>query len=156
MSGRLQPVLNELETEVLSRLVGIMLPASADYGVPSANDPKIFADILNSIGQDQNAVKRAVAGLIEQVNNFISLDDTSAEIAALSYTDAGGPDLLVLGRCILQCYYRDDRVLEGVGLTPRPPFPIGHKLEDGDFNLLNEVRNRPRMWRDIDWAGADS
>lgn len=156
MSGRLQQILNELETEVLSRLVGIMLPASADYGVPSANDPKIFADILNSIGQDQNAVKRAIAGLIEQVNDFISLDDTSAEISALSYIDAGGPDLLVLGRCILQCYYRDDRVLNGAGLTPRAPFPIGHKLEDGDFSLLDEVRSRPRMWRDIDWVGADS
>ncbi|RPI33292.1 MAG: hypothetical protein EHM67_15515, partial [Hyphomicrobiaceae bacterium] len=65
----------------------------------------------------------------------------------------GGPDLMALGRAVLQCYYRDDRVFIALGLEPRPPFPKGHALEQGDWSLLETVRARPRMWRDVDGKG---
>jgi len=58
-----------------------------------------------------------------------------------------------LGRAVLQCYYRDDRVMRALGLEPRPPYPKGHVLEQGDWSLLDAVRGRPRMWRDIDGTG---
>jgi hypothetical protein len=54
----------------------------------------------------------------------------------------------VLGRVILQCYYRDDRVLRSVGLEPRAPFPKGHTIEQGYWSLLDAVRSRPLLWRD--------
>jgi hypothetical protein len=41
-----------------------------------------------------------------------------------------------LTRVVLQCYYRDDRVVRSLGLEPRPPHPKGHVLEDGDWSLL--------------------
>jgi hypothetical protein len=49
---------------------------------------------------------------------------------------------------ILQCYYRDDRVMRSLELEPRPPFPKGHTLEQGDWSLLDAVRGRAKMWRD--------
>ncbi len=33
-------------------LAEMMIPASAEYGVPSAGDEAIFADILQSLGRD--------------------------------------------------------------------------------------------------------
>ena len=39
-------------------------------------------------------------------------------------------------------------LIETLGLEPRPPFPLGHTLEQGDWSLLDAVRGRPRMWRD--------
>jgi hypothetical protein len=39
-------------------------------------------------------------------------------------------------------------VLRSLGMEPRPPFPKGHTLEQGDWSLLDAVRNRPRLWRD--------
>ena len=41
-----------------------------------------------------------------------------------------------------------------LGLEPRAPFPKGHVLEQGDWSLLEAVRGRPRMWRDVDGKGA--
>ena len=64
-----------------------------------------------------------------------------------------GPTMAALGRAVLQCYYRDDRVMRALGLEPRPPYPKGHVLEQGDWALLDVVRGRPRMWRDVDGRG---
>ena len=60
----------------------------------------------------------------------------------------GGAAVAALARVILQCYYRDDRVVRSLGLEPRAPFPKGHTLEQGDWTLLDPVGARPKMWRD--------
>jgi hypothetical protein len=52
-----------------------------------------------------------------------------------------------LVRVVLLCYYRDDRVMRLLGQEPRPPFPKGHVVEQGDWSLLDPVRRRPRMYR---------
>ena len=44
-------------------------------------------------------------------------------------------------------YYQHPRVLEGLGLEPRPPHPKGYAMEDGDLALLDAVRRRPPLYR---------
>jgi len=34
-------------------------------------------------------------------------------------------------------------------LEPRPPFPKGHELEQGDWTLLDPVRNKDKIYRKI-------
>jgi hypothetical protein len=46
-------------------------------------------------------------------------------------------------------YYQQPAVLAGLGLPPRPPFPEGYDLEPGDLGLLDPVRARPRLWREV-------
>ncbi len=53
-----------------------------------------------------------------------------------------------LSRTVLQCYYRDDRMLLSLGHEPSPPFPRGNVLPQGDWSLLDVVRGRPQFWRD--------
>jgi len=65
-----------------------------------------------------------------------------------AFLASDAPSVTTLGRVILQCYYRDDRVVRSLGLEPRPPFPKGHTLEQGDWSLLDPVRARPKLWRD--------
>ena len=55
---------------------------------------------------------------------------------------SGGAPRAVLARVILQCYYRDDRVLHSLGIEPRAPFPKGHVLPDGDWSILDPVKAR--------------
>ena len=40
----------------------------------------------------------------------------------------GGEAVATLTRVVLQCYYRDDRVVRSLGLEPRPPYPKSHVL----------------------------
>ncbi|CAN5132580.1 hypothetical protein BH10PSE6_BH10PSE6_56580 [soil metagenome] len=59
----------------------------------------------------------------------------------------GGLPFTALTRVILLCYYRDDRVMRSLGQEPRPPFPIGHVVEQGDWSLLDPVKQRAPFYR---------
>ena len=127
---------------------------SAEYGVPGADDEAIFADIVGSLGRDKSAVRNALVMLREITGgDFTELDETTAETAAMTLLSREGPEMIALGRAVLQCYYRDDRVFCALGIEPRAPYPKGHVLEQGDWSLLDTVRGRPRLWRDIDGVG---
>lgn len=146
--------LSEAESRVLRRLAGFMVPSSQAYRVPGADDPAIFADIVRSLGRDEQDVRKALARLGEMVGgDFATIDARTAEATALALLAREGPEITALGRAILQCYYRDDRVLRSLGLEPRSPFPKGHTLEQGHWSLLEAVRGRPRMWRDVEGKG---
>jgi hypothetical protein len=140
--------LSSSEAHELRRIAGMMIPASSEYGAPAADDPLIFADIRRSLGRDLGAVRDALATLAQHAGGRLAdLDDKRAEFVLQRFLASGSAVATVLGRVILQCYYRDDRVLRSLGLEPRPPFPTGHTLEQGDWSLLDAVRGRAKLWR---------
>ena len=63
-----EPPLTPAETRDLQRVAAMMVPASADYDVPGADDPAIFADIVKSIGRDMADVRKALGALCESAN----------------------------------------------------------------------------------------
>jgi hypothetical protein len=138
------------ETADLRCLAGMIVPPSAKYGVPGADDDTIFADIVSSVGRDAGQVRAALASLRMLAGGpFAALDATRrAEVAAKLRAD-GGAAVGVLTRIVLLCYYRDDRVMVSLGLEVRPPFPKGHELEQGDWSLLDPVRARKPFWRPV-------
>jgi hypothetical protein len=128
--------LTPAQIDDLCVIAGIMIPASMEFDVPGADDPTIQADILATLGRDRLA-KQPLA----------RLTPAQQEAVAIEYRASGGAPVATLTRVILQCYYRDDRVVRSLGLEPRPPYPNGHVLEEGDWSLLDPVRKRPPMWR---------
>ena len=54
----------------------------------------------------------------------------------------------ILQTITAECYYRDPRVLRALGLAPRPPFPLGHQVEDSDWSLLDPVKGMRPIWRE--------
>lgn len=144
------PTLTDAEKATLAALCARMIPASAEFKVPGADDPRILADIAGSIARDATSV-----------HNTLALADRLAggSLAALSVQDQdkvcerlraeGGVDLMLTVRIVLQCYYRDDRVMLSLGMEPRPPFPKGHTLPEGDWSLLDPVRERGKVWRAV-------
>jgi hypothetical protein len=146
--------LTAAEKRDLHRLAAFMVPANAEYGMPGADDEAIFADVVHSLGRDRDAVRKALNMLREIAGgDFAGLDDAKAEAAATTLLGREGPVIAALGRAVLQCYYRDDRVMRALEIEPRAPYPKGRVLEQGDWSLLDAVRGRPRMWRDVDGGG---
>jgi hypothetical protein len=140
--------LTPVQTEDLRAIAGVMIPASADFGVPGADDPAIQADIVTTLGRDADLVRKALDEFARLAGQpLASLDPARREAVAAQLRTGGGAALATLVRVILQCYYRDDRVVRSLGLEARPPYPKGHVLEDGDWSLLDPVRARPPMWR---------
>jgi hypothetical protein len=131
-------------------LAEMMIPASAEYGVPSAGDDAIFADILRSFGRDAEHVLAVLRTLDEMAGGvFADLEPARREAVAARLHDSAGQSLIYLERIILQCYYRDDRVMRSLGLEVRPPYPKGFEVEQGEWSLLDPVRARRKLYREI-------
>ena len=128
-------------------LAGMMIPASAEYDVPGASDEAIFGEILRSLGCHAGPVT-AVLQTLDADGPFADLDPQRRDAVAAQLRETGGDALADLTRIILQCYYRDDRVMRSLGLEPRPPYPKGFEVEQGDWSLLDPVRARPKLYRD--------
>ena len=142
--------LTAAETADLRCIAGMIVPASAKYDVPGADDDIIFADIIKSLGRDTADVRAALAHVVQLAGgNFAALDSARRlEVAAKLRAEGGNP-VAILTRVVLLCYYRDDRVMISLGLEPRAPFPKGHVLEQGDWSLLDPVKARAPFWRQV-------
>jgi hypothetical protein len=139
--------LTPAESRDLRCIAGMMIPASTEFDVPGADDATIFADIVKSLGRDFSVVRAALHELADG-GAFADMDAARRDRTIEAFRARGGTNAATLSRVILQCYYRDDRVVLSLGLEPRAPFPKGHTLEQGDWSLLDPVRTRPKMWRD--------
>lgn len=153
------------EQDTLAAFAGAVIPASGEYGVPGADDAEIVADILATARPHYDAVR---AGLGFQ--DTVAAAAYGAPFAELSAADradfversntAGGFDHIewefdpgaiagqrTLISIILQCYYRDDRVMRSLDMEPRAPFPQGFEVEQGDWSLLEPVKQRGKIYR---------
>ena len=140
--------LTPAQRDDLRAIAGVMIPASMEFDVPGADDPAIQADIVATLGRDAPLVRQALEELARLAGaSLAELDPARREAVALQWRETAGPAVAALTRVVLQCYYRDDRIVRSLGLEPRPPYPQGHVLEDGDWSLLDPVRARPPFWR---------
>jgi hypothetical protein len=138
-------MLSDDQRRALRSLAEMMIPASTEFGVPSAADDAIFADMLRSFGRDEHHVMTVLRAL----EGFADLDAQARQAKVAQLRDQRSEALNGLSSVVLQCYYRDDRVMRSLGMEPRPPFPKGHELEQGDWSLLDPVRKRPKFYREV-------
>jgi hypothetical protein len=130
----------------LRTVAAMIIPASEEYKVPGADDPAIQADMLATLGRDTAQVAQALDHLARLAGQPLAeLDTAKRDAAATEFRATGGAAAATLVRVVLQCYYRDDRVLRSLGLELRAPFPQGYTLEQGDWSLLDPVKARPAM-----------
>lgn len=142
--------LSEDDMEMLCVLVEDMIPKSEKYGVPGAGEELIFKDILSEVRRNLSLVHRelcALSEIAEQMfgTNYRMLNDDNRHHVSKKFLELTKQGALV--RIVLQCYYRDDRVMRSLGMEPRPPFPLGHAIEDPDWSLLEGVRKRNKTYR---------
>jgi hypothetical protein len=136
--------LSPAELDDLRALAGAMIPASQAHGVPGADDAEIFAEIARGAGASVDALRRLTPDLGEGPGTLALMDRETLEARLVQ---AWGPDASAVYALALMHYYRDDRVMTALGLEPRPPFPLGHPLEDADPALLAPVKARAPFWR---------
>jgi hypothetical protein len=135
--------LSPRQRDDLRTVAAMIVPASDEYKVPGADDPAIQADILATLGRDTKLVVAALDHLARLAGGPLAeLDADRRDAVAQEFREHGGGAAATLVRVVLQCYYRDDRVLHSLGLELRAPFPKGYVLPDGDWSLLDPVKAR--------------
>jgi hypothetical protein len=137
-----------MQRDDLRVVAAMIVPASTEYNVPGADDPAIQADMIATLGRDTDIVRAALDHLAQLAGKpMADLEQARRAAVAREFRASGGNAAATLTRVVLQCYYRDDRVVRSLGLELRPPFPKGYGLEQGDWSLLDPVRARAPMWR---------
>jgi hypothetical protein len=143
-----QNSLSQRQRDDLRTLAGMIVPASDEYKVPGADDPAVQVDILKTLGRDAAAISAALDHLAQLAGKPLAdLDAARRDEVANAFRAGGGGAAATLVRVVLQCYYRDDRVLRSLGLELRAPFPQGYVLEQGNWSLLDPVKARPSNLR---------
>ena len=140
--------LTQGQRDDLRTVAAMIIPASEEYNVPGADDAAIQADILTTLGRDTGMVRAALDHLARLAGKPLAeLDSAKRDAVAGEFRATGGAAAAALVRVVLQCYYRDDRVLRSLGHELRAPFPKGYTLEQGDWSLLDPVKARPPSLR---------
>lgn len=138
------------QKETLQSLADLMIPADEGFDVPGAGDERIFTDIQKSMARSHGYFLEVATKLDELSDGpFQSLGEEE-QSKIFSRLQAEAPTAFkFMARTILQCYYRDDRVMRSLGMEVRPPFPRGFEVEQGDWSLLDPVRARAPFYRKI-------
>lgn len=140
---------HELVTSVLDRLI----PPQGE--MPGAGEVRT-ADHLDGIAARSAGIARLFSGGLQDIeiaaarlgSGFKELSgDQQDEV--LRDVEAENPqffDLLV--RHTYNGYYSNPKVVELLGLDPRPPQPRGNRVERGDLSSLQVVVERGQAYRD--------
>jgi hypothetical protein len=136
----------------LEFLVAMMIPQSREYAVPGADDALIFAGILDKAAENLPVVIEGLKALDDlstarHGERFSGVDDDRKRTLVEEFKGAQAQFVRMLTAITAQCYYRDDRVLEALGMEARSPFPDGFTVEQGDWSLLEPVRQRGKLYR---------
>src|ERR1700743_1250187 len=124
-----EKALTSAQRDDLRVIAGMMIPQSDEYKVPGADDAAIQGDIIATLGRDTKMVATALDHIATRDGHpLATLDEKRRETVVTQFRASGGAPAAVLARVILQCYYRDDRVLRSLGIESRGPFPKGAGL----------------------------
>ncbi|MCA8928280.1 MAG: gluconate 2-dehydrogenase subunit 3 family protein [Alphaproteobacteria bacterium] len=147
-------LLNETEWLTLRALADVIVPPSEKYGVPGAGDEAIAKTIVKDANYGDK-LARLIAAL-DTLNtmaqaahraDFVLLHPGQREAVAQAFREEEPAAATLAEQLVTQCYYRDDRVVASLGLELRPPMPEGYKVEQGDWSLLDKVRQRQPFHR---------
>ena len=137
---------------LLRSFAGTVIPPSPEHGIPGADDQAIAADIVASAEGGAGEVAEALAALdalsrSSRGDGFDALEEDARVAVATAFRDSHRALAARLVGVVAQCYYRDERVMASLGMEPRPPYPDGFEVEQGDWSLLDPVRARERLYR---------
>ncbi len=142
------------EREALAAVLDAIVPPSADGRLPGAGELGLadavaerFGGLLAAIADGLRALDAVARGRGAERFAALAPPDRADALRAHAESDPGFlPGLIFQTYAV---YYEHGRVLEALGLEPRPPHPLGYPLEQPDLEpLLEGVRRGPRRWRE--------
>src|ERR1051325_3463791 len=144
------------ETEILSSVLDQIIPPSRDGKLPGAGElgvARYIDRITRTMPELRAMVIEGLAALAEfaasrKAPSFAALSNEEKRQAV---EEQGFLPILVLHT--FAGYYQESRVLAGLGLEPRPPHPKGYEMEPNDLTIVDQVRRRPKTYRERYSAG---
>lgn len=140
------PSLSDAEVADLAAVLETLIPALPARGLPSA------AEVMLKDLCDDQAELVTIRSFLSSLQGWIggAIADLP-EAHRVEYLARLERERVLEFRALLKGvatrYYVDDRVLRAIGEEPRPPFPDGYRVDDGDLLQLEAVYERGPIWR---------
>lgn len=140
----------ELVTEVLNRII----PANEE--LPGAGE--IAVNFLDEVVGGSPRLKRILHHGLSQIEvcayrmytkDFPSLSGEQMHVVLRQVEVDEGEFFDLLVRQTYNGYYTDPRIVELLGLEARPPQPLGHRVDQGNITLIESVKNRGIVYREV-------
>ena len=141
---------NGKEAEFLRRLAALIIAADQDLGLPAADDPQIFENLLQRLEPQQEVLAKNMQKLFDEwggLSKILALPDKEFDQLAVSLSERSDQFLTQFISTLALAYYKDERVLNALGVQLASPFPAGAQLEQGDWSLLDSVAARTPFYR---------
>jgi hypothetical protein len=142
--------LTTAQRATLSAVLDEIVPPSADGRLPGAGALGLAAGVEAFLARAPGARAGLARSLDALAAEGFGALPAPARAAALRDFEARHPGFV--GGLVAPAYvgyYQEPRVLVALGLEPRPPHPKGHSLEPGDLSLLDAVRRRGKIYREV-------
>jgi len=146
-------LLTSEQRAILDLVLNLIVPPSADGRMPGAAEVGVLAYLLAE-AQDALPVLRQELDELDRRSRerssrgFAALEAAERKLLIESMRAPAPSFMSRLAAETLACYYQHDRVLEGLGMEARPPYPKGYQVAQGDLSLLDPVRARGKIYRD--------
>jgi hypothetical protein len=145
------------QEDILCALLDEVIPPSSDGRLPGAGGLDLIGHVARTVQQTPMLAPVVQYGLsaIAELAGTRGPDGWAglarAERSALLAEFAAGDQLFMPALLFLAYsgYYQHPRVVEALGLEARPPHPKGYAMEAFDTTLLDAVRRRGKIYRDV-------
>lgn len=140
--------------ETLSSLLDLLIPPCSERRMPGAGALGLGGQLRENAPELVPLIDGGLAALNEAAGargaaSFGSLDP-DARVAVVQELSEAQPMLLpALLFHLYRIYYAQPQVLGALGMPPRPPYPEGYEIAPSDFTLLDGVRSRGKLYRDV-------
>ena len=148
-------VFTEYQEELLKAALNRIVPAEDDF--PGAGDLGL-ASYLDSVAAESPALTRVFLSVLDHLE-ITAHERTNRDFGALSpeqqdeiliRLEQGQPDFFdALVQHTYNGYYTQPAVLSRIGHEARPPQPRGYPMKPFDPRLLDNVRRRAPLYREI-------
>ncbi len=153
MSQTTTAELSDEELGAFTALLDEIIPPHPERRLPGAGESGLAGEIDAQVPELRSTLRQGLSALEEKARargaaRFAELaqPDRVAALTELLQDDPGFLPGIVFHTYVH--YYQQARVLEGLGLEARPPFPQGYEMEPLAPERLAGVRSRPRLYRD--------
>lgn len=134
-------------------IVDLLLPGDEDARLPAASEVKVndalVAALAGPDGHPYHRVVSAVARELGGAHDFLHATP-DRRMAALRAAERELPvEFRALVVFALEAYYQSDAVVLAMGWRTEAPQPLGHELDPLNETLLDAVRSRGPLWREV-------
>jgi len=147
--------LSDAQRDALRCVLDQIIPESG--AMPGAGEIGLVAYFEQTIAKTPDLLGTLAAGLAAAdeiargrgAMNFAALAETE-RAAVLDEAARSQPSFLPsLIFHTFVGYYQHERVVRALGVETHPPYPKGFQVEAGDLSLLDPVRKRAKMYREV-------